>query len=250
MHDPQQFRPTAKLGLVTEEPNVSSRRDTPIRPPPHGATEESASTTPGDDRREYDESMQRALLEIPANKTPAEYARWAAVHSYRSAEASAAAFEMSGKAFAAAGEASKEAKSTRVFLQQLMDDNPTIAARVKRSMSGTMKSVTIPVSLPPPAPPLPPIEMPRNASLTGSSYTIPLTKLAELEEQLRERDAKQRERDAEERGKRELLVAQAAALATEQAESKVTRDKWLFILAIAATIGSIITYAIGHFSVH
>ena len=249
MHDPAKFRPTPKMGLVTEESNAS-RRDTPLRPPPQGATIESVPDNDADERKErYSEGLQRAMLAVPPGKTPAEYARLSAVHSYRAADASAEAFEMSGKAFSAATEARNESKATKAFLIQVMDDNPNIASRVKRTMSGTMKAVTV-VSVPPPAPPLPPLELPRNASQTGTNYTIPLETLKKLEEQIRERDIQQKERDAEERGKQAVLVAQANALAAEQAATKAARDKWLFVFAVLSIVGTAVAFAIGHLSIH
>jgi hypothetical protein len=158
---------------------------------------------------------------------------------------------MSGKAFGCAAEARNEAKATRAFLQQVMDDNPTIAARVRRTFSGTMKSVVMPVvQAAPPPPPLPPLELPRNLSQTGSNYTIPLEKLAELEQQIRDRDLQQRERDAEERGKQQLLLAQTAALAAQTAASKERRDKWTWTLGILAFIGGAVAYALSHISLH
>ena len=156
---------------------------------------------------------------------------------------------MSGKAFSAATEARNESKATKAFLIQVMDDNPNIASRVKRTMSGTMKAVTV-VSVPPPAPPLPPLELPRNASQTGTNYTIPLETLKKLEEQIRERDIQQKERDAEERGKQAVLVAQANALAAEQAATKAARDKWLFVFAVLSIVGTAVAFAIGHLSIH
>jgi hypothetical protein len=253
MHDPAAFRPKLGLGLVKEEVPVS-RNDTPIRPPPPKVTEARTNgDLPHDDRaEEEDESLKRALESIPVGKEPAWYARMSAVHAYRSADASAAAYEMSGKAFAAAMEASKESKATKAFIVQVMEDNPTIAARVKRSMSGTMKAVTIPavMSVPPPTPPLPPIELPRNASETGTNYTIPLPLLAKLEAEMRERDIQQREREAKEQGKAELLVAQANALAAEQALAKTRREKLTVVLTTLAFIGGAIAYALSHVSLH
>ena len=231
MPDPAPFRPKPSLGLVTEEPNMSKN-------PPVQEVEE------------HDDALKRALEAVPLGKSPGEYARMAAVYSYHAADASAAAHEMAGKAFGAASEASREAKATRSFLQQVMDDNPTIAARVKRTVSGSLKAVPLPIVSAPPPPPLPPLELPRNASQTGSSYTIPLDTLKKLEEQIRDRDVQQRERDAEERGRQQLLLAQANALAAQQAASKERRDRWTWILGIVAFIGGGVAYALAHLSVH
>ena len=250
MHDPAAFRPTPGLGVIKEETPVS-RNDTPMRPPPLRAIEKPGNGGGHDERAEQadDEALKRALEAIPVGKEPAWYARMSAVHSYRSADASSAAYEMSGKAFSAASEARSESKATRVFLQQVMEDNPAIAAKVRRTMSGTMKAVTV-LSVPPPPPPMPPLELPRNASQTGSNYTIPLETLAKLEQQIRERDAQQRERDAKELGKQEVLVAQANALATQQTSDKAQREKWAFVMGALMFIGGAVAYALSHISVH
>jgi hypothetical protein len=250
MHDPAAFRPKPGLGLVKEEIPVS-RNDTPIRPPPLKATEVEANGDVHDGRKEVteDESLKRALESIPVGKEPAWYARMSAVHSYRSADASAAAYEMSGKAFGAAVEARNESRATKAYLMQVLEDNPTIAAKTKRSMSGTMKSVAIPImSVPPPPPPMPPLELPRNVSQTGTNYTIPLETLARLEQQIRDRDAQQKERDAKELGKQEALVAQANAFAAKQAEDKAKREKWTFIMGVLVFVGGGVGWALSHFS--
>ena len=244
MHDPAPFRPTPLLGINTEEAVPRSPHDTTHGP--IGAVREVSANGNGRDPREErdSESLQRAMEAIPPGRTPEWYARMSAVHSYRSADASAAAFEMSGKAFG-------EAQATRKYVQQLIEEHPIISAKAKRTLSGSMKAVSIPVvAAPPPPPPLPPLELPRNASQTGSNYTIPLDVLAKLEQQLRDRDVQQRERDAEERGKQAVIVAQANALAAQQAADKARRDRWTFILGVLAFIGGGAAYALSHLSIH
>jgi hypothetical protein len=251
MHDPAAFRPIPGLGLVKEETPVS-RNDTPIRPPPMKAVEVPGNGNGHDARKEdEDETLKRALESIPLGKDPAWYARMSAVYSYRSADASSAAYEMAGKAFGAANEARNESRATKAYLVQVLEDNPTVAAKVRKTMSGTMKSVAVPVlSVPSPPPPMPPLELPRNASQTGSNYTIPLDVLAKLEAQLRDRDVQQRERDAKELGKQEALVAQANASAAQQANEKAKREKWTFIMGVLIFIGGAAAYALSHVSLH
>lgn len=92
-------------------PGRDAREDTPneafaaYRPP--------GSTDPRDLADE--ELTRRALEAIPTGQSPAQYARLAAVFSFKSAEHSAASFE-------AAGGALREARDVREYVQRLVEN--------------------------------------------------------------------------------------------------------------------------------
>jgi hypothetical protein len=206
-------------------------RDTPINP--HLAasvTEIHADRKNGRDPREddepVDEAMKRAVEAVPLGRRPEEYARMAAIHSYRSADNAAAAFELAGKAFGDAGRAYETAQKTHGYLLQLVDQNPSIAARVTRTMSGSMKAVLAQ------QPSLPPVQIPENASKSGVHYTIPMEKLEKLEREIRDREAA-------EKGAKEAL-AQLAVRAEEQ------RKRLAFWLAVVVAAAGGIGWASAH----
>jgi hypothetical protein len=196
-----------------------------------------------------DESLKRAMDAIPPGKDPAWYARMSAVHSHRSANASAEAFEMAGKAFGEASAAKQEAITTRKFVQQMLEDNPALYVKAKRTVSGTLKAVPAPVilSVPPPAPP---VVVPENRSPTGSNFTVPLEVIETLKKQIEESQRIASEREAAERARGDLLLQQRQERDDELAEADAFRKKWTFIIGttvgVLGLLGAAATYLLQH----
>jgi hypothetical protein len=247
MHDPADFRvPPTSPASATEEAKVI----TPLRPPPLGATEVATRRTVPDERAEaMDESLKRALDAIPLGKTPEWYARMSAVHSHRSANASAEAFEMAGRAFSEASAAKQESIATRKFVQQMLEDNPALYVKAKRTVSGSLKAVPAPVILSVPPPP-PPVEMPANRSPTGSNFTVPLEVIENLKKQIEESQRISSEREAAERARGDLLLQQRQEREIELAEADATRKKWTFIVGTTVGVLTLIGGGIAYFIQH
>ena len=248
MHDPADFR----VPLPGPVPSVEAAVPTitPLRPPPQGATEVPTRRTTPDERTEaMDESLKRAMDAIPPGKDPAWYARMSAVHSHRSANASAEAFEMAGKAFSEASGAKQESIATRKFVQQMLEDNPALYVKAKRTVSGSLKAVPAPVILSVPPPP-PPIEMPQNRSQTNSNFTVPLEIFETLKKQIEESQRISAEREAAERARGDLLLQQRQEREAELAEADATRKKWTFIIGTALGVLTLIGGGIAYFIQH
>jgi hypothetical protein len=220
---------------------AASDKETPRRIRAATVVSESVETNGHDEREENleeDEALKAALKAVPKGKTLEWYARMSAVFSHKSAESAAAAFQMSGQAFGAADEARKESLTTRKFVQQMMEDNPSFHFAAKRTVSGNIRAVSIP----------PPIVFPENRSPTGHNFIVPNEEIEALKKQIAEtarlgaereqasaeREAAADERAVVERAQKELLEKQAQER-KEEREKAAERRSTITTVAITLT---------------